>query len=575
MDDTRLISAVLNGEREQFTALVDKYKKTVYSIAWSHFGDSELSEDAAQEAFIKAYTNLRALRNPEHFHFWLIRITQNICRSFLRTITRDRKFIKQDPLSENHVGIPSTNKETLDEPLWECFSDLPQSYREVLTIFYLEEKDIRESATILGISETAMKTRLHRARIALRKQLDAKLEDTLEGLRPSDRFTRKVMGALPIIPGGMLKLSGAVGLLSKITATLGFMFWLAFGQILINTALLKWLSKLEASGIRNSPSTSFQREIVQDDTKRNMIWYAGIFLIIPIAVLLHFDMAYMSKLITLCLFFPLIRIVRQVRVNASKATIGMLLFYCFILIPCIATAFFNMPVYVLSMGMLIGSSLSFFTRDQSALRKDNNIFLRCAKGGFDNRLFVEDDGNIEMSLSDQQLKAFAKFLGSIWLVRDYTLKNGEIYLTLPDINNQFSSLNVFKHSSQIILNRSGRCSSYISNNDEQALYRYIGSDCNLKDLVNDTCRGIQTALICFYQNDLIRAKTVLSANSNDVVFDMPVVTKNRRILLSLFIVLCVISVVLIINSYLLARNFDRNISAWKANPHHVWHDMSR
>jgi len=66
-DDYLTVNAVVNGDKDGYEKLVDKYKKMVYGIAWSHLGDPDLSEDAAQETFVKAYTYLGTLREPDKF----------------------------------------------------------------------------------------------------------------------------------------------------------------------------------------------------------------------------------------------------------------------------------------------------------------------------------------------------------------------------------------------------------------------------------------------------------------------------------------------------------------------------
>src|SRR6187402_3667562 len=95
MDDAHVIGEVLSGNRDRYAELVDRYKKVVYSIAWSHLGDADLSEEAAQETFVKAYCYLATLRDPGRFSAWLTQIARNVCKTTLRTSARDTAFLKR------------------------------------------------------------------------------------------------------------------------------------------------------------------------------------------------------------------------------------------------------------------------------------------------------------------------------------------------------------------------------------------------------------------------------------------------------------------------------------------------
>ena len=76
--ETETIDAILRGERDRYGELVERHQKMVYGIAWSHLGDAGLAEDAAQEAFVKAYRYLATLRDPSRFSGWLASIARNI-----------------------------------------------------------------------------------------------------------------------------------------------------------------------------------------------------------------------------------------------------------------------------------------------------------------------------------------------------------------------------------------------------------------------------------------------------------------------------------------------------------------
>ena len=93
--ETETIDAILGGKRDRYGELVERHQKMVYGIAWSYLGDANLAEDAAQEAFIKAYRYLATLRDPSKFSGWLAGIARNISISLGRTRRRELSRVKR------------------------------------------------------------------------------------------------------------------------------------------------------------------------------------------------------------------------------------------------------------------------------------------------------------------------------------------------------------------------------------------------------------------------------------------------------------------------------------------------
>jgi RNA polymerase sigma-70 factor (ECF subfamily) len=141
------------------------------------------AEDAAQEAFLKAFRNLAHFRGEAKFSTWLVSITLNEARSRLRS----RKNVKIESLDEPPEGqgqvspallrdwreIPSEalERQEVRHMLQQAITDLPLIYREVFLLRDVEELSVNESAEALGITVASVKVRLHRARIMLQKKL--------------------------------------------------------------------------------------------------------------------------------------------------------------------------------------------------------------------------------------------------------------------------------------------------------------------------------------------------------------------------------------------------------------------
>jgi RNA polymerase sigma-70 factor (ECF subfamily) len=183
-DESGLIERICLGEKELFHDLVRPYEKRVYLAVLAVLGNEPEAEDAAQEAMIKAFRNLRSFRGEARFGTWLISIALNEARSRLRK-SRRMQTESLDEQAELHEGdftpalltdwreIPSETLERseLRATLQSAVGELPPIYREVFTLRDLEELNVEETAKILGVTANVVKVRLHRARMLLQKRL--------------------------------------------------------------------------------------------------------------------------------------------------------------------------------------------------------------------------------------------------------------------------------------------------------------------------------------------------------------------------------------------------------------------
>lgn len=186
-NEAQMIASILAGNTHEFHTLIQPYERSVYSMALSMLQNEADAEDAAQEAFLKAFRNLDKFRGEAKFSTWLISITLNEARSRLR----HKKTAKTDSLDElneeGHVSpallrdwreIPSEALERQEVRLLlqDAITDLPTIYREVFVLRDMEDLSVNQSAEALGISVAAAKVRLHRARLMLQKRLAPELK---------------------------------------------------------------------------------------------------------------------------------------------------------------------------------------------------------------------------------------------------------------------------------------------------------------------------------------------------------------------------------------------------------------
>ena len=201
--DGYIISKCLNGDSAAFGLLVDKYKGSVYALAYSKLRNFHDAEDVTQEVFIKAYRKLRTLKQYDSFHAWLYAATYNLCKDWLKALSRrpDNQFIEdKDPETLEAPSIDSYREnlfhESLYESLQEALDSMPETHSQVLTLRYLGGMSCREIARFLGVSPTAIWQRLSRARAQLKEEMIAMINTNFERQKLQASFTLRIVDAI-------------------------------------------------------------------------------------------------------------------------------------------------------------------------------------------------------------------------------------------------------------------------------------------------------------------------------------------------------------------------------------------
>ena len=215
--DQQLIESCLAGEQADFEILVQRYQVLVCSIAYSVVGNVASSEDIGQEAFLSAWKKLSSLRDSKQFKSWLSTITRNEARAWLRRRSNTMQEIgepAQIPQCNEKDDVVD-NEET--DLVWKTLSQLPESYREPLVLYYRHEQSVSEVAEALSLSSSATKQRLARGREMLRTEVLATIEHGLRKTVPSAAFTAGVMA---VISGSSKVAAASTGAaVAKVAAT--------------------------------------------------------------------------------------------------------------------------------------------------------------------------------------------------------------------------------------------------------------------------------------------------------------------------------------------------------------------
>jgi RNA polymerase sigma-70 factor, ECF subfamily len=209
LPDSDLLSRVLNGETGLYELLMRRHNQRLYRVVRSVVRDSTEAEDVLQETWVRAYEHLRQFEGRSSFATWVTRI------AFYEALARAKKGKRWTPMEDDQGEImPQVERETKSETpearamrgevgdlLEAAVDSLPDSYRTVFMLRDVEQLSTLDTAESLGVSEEAVKTRLHRARAMLRRDLAQRMGTAVTGTyafmgQRCDRTVARVMGRI-------------------------------------------------------------------------------------------------------------------------------------------------------------------------------------------------------------------------------------------------------------------------------------------------------------------------------------------------------------------------------------------
>lgn len=172
------VQAALQGDQDAFAEIVYAYQDAVYNLCYRMLGERGEAEDAAQEAFLRAYLNLQRYDPSRSFKTWVLSIASNYCIDRLRRRRLQWMSLDDEP-TVDHLALSSDEPEP--EPaalthersvaIQELLSELSPDYRAVVVLRYWYDYSYAEIADITDSTESAVKSRLFRARQALADKL--------------------------------------------------------------------------------------------------------------------------------------------------------------------------------------------------------------------------------------------------------------------------------------------------------------------------------------------------------------------------------------------------------------------
>ena len=187
--EIELARQLIAGEPEAFNRFVEHFRAKIFHYSWLMCGQREDAEEVAQETLLKVFESFDHLRDPERVRPWIFQIAKNACLMKRRkSVFAPSKELSLDEFlpTMSHAGghgklqiadwssLPDDRmlRSELKGVLEQAIGELPENYRSVMLLRDVEELSTLETAQILDLTEDVVKTRLHRARLAVRQKLD-------------------------------------------------------------------------------------------------------------------------------------------------------------------------------------------------------------------------------------------------------------------------------------------------------------------------------------------------------------------------------------------------------------------
>lgn len=200
-DITTLGPNTSHGDHAEFNKLIDRTKRQAYNVAYRMTGNRDDAEDLTQEAYLRAYRSFGTYNRQMPFESWFFRILSNLFIDLLRRRPKQKPLSLDQPMGDEGgdenmlLQLPdaSMNPErdlldqVLDEKLQNALTTLPETFRIAVLLCDVEGKSYEEIAHLMNSSIGTVRSRIHRGRLLLRKNMDAQTNGTTKTRRTTKK----------------------------------------------------------------------------------------------------------------------------------------------------------------------------------------------------------------------------------------------------------------------------------------------------------------------------------------------------------------------------------------------------
>ncbi|MYB63283.1 RNA polymerase sigma factor [Candidatus Poribacteria bacterium] len=204
-DDVELINRILSGDDAAFEILIGRYQKSIHSLVWRNINDFHYAEEIMQDTFLKAYSKLPTLKNHNQFAGWIYAIANRLCIDWIRKqkhviqSLEDTRLEEIEESSYVHHMIEqqeTERKENYHELVQKLLDKLPESERQVITFYYLEDMSTKEIGELMEVSVNTITSRLQRARKRLQTDKDLLDQEFFRHLQLPENLKENIMNQL-------------------------------------------------------------------------------------------------------------------------------------------------------------------------------------------------------------------------------------------------------------------------------------------------------------------------------------------------------------------------------------------
>lgn len=163
------IKKLVKGDEKAFERLVRENQNRVYAVCLNMMKNPHDAQDAAQDAFVKAFRSIRSFKGESRIETWLTKIAVNTCLDMLRSRRETVDIDEQYDLTDGNTPEIEFERGSRREAVREALSRLPAEFRAVVILKYVEDRSYEEIAEMLNINVNTVRTRLFRAREKIKK----------------------------------------------------------------------------------------------------------------------------------------------------------------------------------------------------------------------------------------------------------------------------------------------------------------------------------------------------------------------------------------------------------------------
>ena len=550
--DESAVAAVRRGDAERYRELVERHERRVYAVAWSRLGDAALAEEVTQEAFIRAYRRLWLLGDGAKFTGWVNTIARHVAINFglrhRRELNKRKRWALENPgISTAENSADETDPLHTPETLRQALAELPAAQRECLVLFYLEGKSGAEAAATLGISESALRVRLHRARAALRARLEEKLEGSLAQLRPARTLVPAIMTAVLASSSAKAATAGGIGAtilgtLAKFTPFKWLFTFFIFIPLLLPLVMTlpglffhRWRTRDEQQNYRDPEG--FRASLHRQFDQSHLVFLAFLIGMILLFATTTTRVLGAKELFLIIGLFTLGGIgfsARQLEINCRRSQISALFSNFIMCAVCLSVAASCLPVIAVIYTCLFSSFLTMFTNRSRPLRMDYNLFLRATQGMLPPiDLAVQKGSSVRFDRA--ALRAFARFLGERQLVNNFRWGADGLVLYLPAMKSPFvktwaAIFPSVRRNSYIALGWDGSVAAHCGKNDAAGLAALQNNSTpDLAPLKNQVAAAVAWTWQSFREENIPLAERAIGQIPDTEIFIVPPIrtTANR------------------------------------------------